>query len=105
MSRRPVPLADAITGLRTRLAPATLLGEVQRVWAEAAGEGVARHSAPVSARAGVVTVGCDSAVWAAELAGMSTALVGRLNDCLPGTRTVTEVRFKVSAGEDPSAPQ
>ena len=35
MSRRPVPLADAITGLRTRLAPATLLGEVQRVWADA----------------------------------------------------------------------
>lgn len=105
MSRRPMPLADAITGLRTRLAPATLLGEVQRVWSDAAGDGVARHSAPVSARSGVVTVGCDSAVWAAELAGMSTALVDRLNACLPDTRTVVEVRFKVSAAEGPSAPQ
>jgi len=98
VSRRPRPLAAAIAGLRADLAPATLLGDVQGIWAEAAGEGVARHSAPVSEHSGVVTVRCDSAVWAAELSAMSRTLVDRLNACLPDARRVAGVRFKVGEG-------
>ena len=50
------PLADILPGVRERLAPATVLAGVQEGWAEAAGAEVARHSAPVSERGGVVTV-------------------------------------------------
>ena len=70
--------------MRQRLAPATVLAGVQEGWAQAAGAEVARHSEPVSERGGVVTVRCESGVWAAELSMMSEELLERLNEARDG---------------------
>jgi predicted nucleic acid-binding Zn ribbon protein len=62
--------------------PATLLAEVQRAWPQAAGDAFAAQSEPVTERAGVITVGCSSAVWAQELDLLSERVVERLNEAL-----------------------
>ena len=82
-------------GLREGLAPATLLADVQGAWQTVAGEAIAQHSRPVSERGGVVTVRCESGVWAAELEMMSAALVQRLGGVLSAGRAVRELRFVV----------
>ncbi|HZV72845.1 MAG TPA: DUF721 domain-containing protein [Conexibacter sp.] len=80
MSRRaPRPLANALAPLREALAPATLLAEVQRAWPDVAGAAIAREAAPVSERAGVVTIACSASVWAQELDLMAPLLMERLN--------------------------
>ena len=78
----PRPVGLALEELRERLAPATPLAAVQRAWERAAGDAVAAHGTPVAERAGVVTVACDSGVWAQELDLMSTEVVERLNEVL-----------------------
>ena len=99
--RGPRPLSVALAGLTDDLVPATALGEVQRRWAEAVGEAIAREATPVAERRGVVTVACRSAVWAQELDLMSTELVERLNRALgrPAVRalrcTATGTRITV----------
>jgi predicted nucleic acid-binding Zn ribbon protein len=93
MSRRPQPLALALARLRGDLAPASLLAEVQEAWAEVAGSEVARRAEPVAERGGVITVRCESGVWAAELAAMSAILTERLNAACAGGRRVREIRF------------
>jgi predicted nucleic acid-binding Zn ribbon protein len=75
-------VAAALDRLTARLAPATLLAEVQRTWPEAAGDAFAAHSEPVAERDGVVTVACTSAVWAQELDLLSERVVERLNESL-----------------------
>jgi predicted nucleic acid-binding Zn ribbon protein len=80
--RGPRPVASALDRLTTQLAPATLLAEVQRTWAEAAGPAFAAQSEPVSERDGVVTVACASAVWAQELELLSEHVIERLNERL-----------------------
>jgi len=80
MSRRaPRPLASALAPLQESLAPKTLLAEVQRAWPAAAGAAIAREAAPVSERAGVVTVACAASVWAHELDLMAPLLIEKLN--------------------------
>jgi predicted nucleic acid-binding Zn ribbon protein len=74
----PRPIAAALEPFTAGLAPATLLAEVQRCWETAAGA-FAGHGSPVAERAGVVTVACDSAVWAQELDLLSEHVVARLN--------------------------
>ena len=64
------------------IAPATLLAEVQRVWPQVAGERFARAAEPVAERDGVVTVACESAVWAQELDLLSERVVEALNEAL-----------------------
>ena len=77
---RPVGLAlDAVTGA---LAPATVLAEVQRVWPQVAGERFARAAQPVAERDGVVTVACESAVWAQELDLLSERVVAAVNEAI-----------------------
>jgi predicted nucleic acid-binding Zn ribbon protein len=95
MSRRPRPLAEAVAGLRAGLAPATLLADVQGAWEAVAGADVARHSKPVSERGGVVTIRCDSAVWASELTMMAPRLIDALGHLLDPPRGLRELRFVV----------
>ena len=97
MSRLPRPLADALPQLKADLAPATVLADVQTAWRQAAGAQVALHCAPVSEKGGVLTVRCDSGVWAAELSMMSRGLVESLNRSLPEGRQVRDIRFVVGA--------
>jgi predicted nucleic acid-binding Zn ribbon protein len=76
------PVSGALEVLTARLAPATLLAEVQRVWPQAAGPAVAPHGEPWAERDGEVLVACPQAVWAQELDLMSEAIVARLNEAL-----------------------
>ena len=87
MSRlAPRPAGIAVEALAQRLAPATLLADVQRVWEEAAGAAIARAAQPVSERAGTVTVLCTSAVWTQEIDLMGPLLVEALNRALGADR-------------------
>ena len=82
--RDPRPVGHAIAALADRLAPQTLLADVQRVWEEAVGELVAAQAEPTGERDGVLVVTCSSAVWAQELDLMAPDLVARLNGLLGG---------------------
>lgn len=90
----PRPLAAALAPLREGWTPATLLAEIQAVWADAVGPLIADEAQPVAERGGVVTVACSAAVWAQELDLLSVTLLERLNSCLAG-RGVTRLRCTV----------
>jgi predicted nucleic acid-binding Zn ribbon protein len=77
--REPRPLGHAVAALADRLAPLTLLADVQRVWPTAVGEVIAAQAEPTGERDGVLVVTCSSAVWAQELDLMGPELVSRLN--------------------------
>ena len=99
MRRRALtPVSGVLDALTARLAPATLLAEVQRAWPLAAGPAVAPHGEPWAERDGEVVIACPEAVWAQELDLMSEVLVGRLNDALgrPAVR-----RLRVQARKAP----
>jgi predicted nucleic acid-binding Zn ribbon protein len=88
---RPVSAAlETVTG---RLAPATLLAEIQMVWPEAAGAAFAAATQPAGEREGVLTVHCVSSVWAQELDLMSERVVDALNQRLgrPAVRRLRAV--------------
>ena len=85
-----------MSALTDRLAPQTVLAEVQRVWPGAVGAAVAREATPASERGGVLTVICRSSVWAQELDLMGPELVARLNEALGGER-LTRLRCVASA--------
>jgi predicted nucleic acid-binding Zn ribbon protein len=95
VSRRPRPLAETLPRLKRRLAPRTALADVQAAWEAVAGAEIARHSEPASETGGVVTVRCESGVWAAELSMMSGRLLERLNEERGGRRQLREIRFVV----------
>ena len=82
--REPRPASLAVAALAERLAPQTLLAEVQRAWPDAVGPVVAAQAEPTGERDGVLVVTCSSAVWAQELDLMAPDLVGRLNALLEG---------------------
>jgi len=95
--RAPRPVGPAVEALTQRLTPATLLAEVQRAWAVAAGPGIALEAEPISERDGTVTVLCSSAVWMQEIDLMGPVLVDALNGALGGDR-VRAVRCVATAG-------
>jgi predicted nucleic acid-binding Zn ribbon protein len=96
MTRRPRTLSEVLPSLRSRLAPASVLADVQTRWVDVAGEEISREAQPTAERAGVVTVSCSSAVWASELSMMSGQMLERLNEGrAEGTPAVVELRFKV----------
>jgi predicted nucleic acid-binding Zn ribbon protein len=89
--RAPRPLAPAVEALAARLAPATLLADVQRVWEAAAGAAIAAAARPVAEQEGTVTLRCESAVWMQEIDLMGAELVERINAEL-GAERVRGVR-------------
>jgi predicted nucleic acid-binding Zn ribbon protein len=91
--RGPRPVALALESVTARMAPPTLLGELQRVWPQALGPALARAGRPVAEREGVVTIACTEAVWAQELDLMSERLVATLNDAL-GRPAVRRLRVQ-----------
>ena len=95
--RSPRPVATAVEALTRRLAPATLLADVQRVWPAAVGAAIAGAARPLSERDGTVTVLCTSAVWMQEIDLMGPVLVDALNDAL-GSERVRAVRCVATAG-------
>jgi predicted nucleic acid-binding Zn ribbon protein len=94
----PRPVAFSLERITGRLAPATLLAEVQRAWPAAAGEAFAATCTPASERNGTVWVDCRSAVWAQELDLLSERVLERLNGELGGER-VTRLRARTGGGD------
>jgi len=92
----PRALSNALEGVVRDVAPATLLARVQGVWNEVAGPRLAAAAAPVSERDGVVTVACESGVWAQELDLLAPDLLSGLEGAL-GARAVTRLRFVVGS--------
>jgi predicted nucleic acid-binding Zn ribbon protein len=90
----------ALEGVVGRAGPATPLARAQAAWAEAAGSGLAGVAEPVSERDGVLTVACESAVWAQELELLSSDLLARLNAALAdsGDPQLARLRFVVGSG-------
>jgi predicted nucleic acid-binding Zn ribbon protein len=99
--RAPRPVGPAVEALARRVAPATLLGEVQRVWAAAAGPAIAREAEPLSERDGTVTILCSSAVWMQEIDLMGPVLTDALNREL-GADRVRGVRCVATRGRRPA---
>jgi predicted nucleic acid-binding Zn ribbon protein len=86
-----------LEGFAGHARPQTLLARVQGVWDGAVGPTVAAEAQPAAERAGTVTVGCSSAVWAQELELLAPDLMERLNGALgevPGGR-VEGLRFRI----------
>jgi predicted nucleic acid-binding Zn ribbon protein len=98
--RAPRPLSAALDRVVPGVAPATLLARVQAAWGEVAGARVGAAAAPVSERDGVVTVACESGVWAQELELLAPELLTRLEGAL-GAHSVTKLRFVVGSGANP----
>ncbi len=98
--RAPRPLALALAGVVERSEPATVLARAQGAWGEAAGPGLAAFAEPVSERDGVLTVACESGVWAHELELLGPDLLTRLNGALggPPEGKLTRLRFVVGSG-------
>jgi predicted nucleic acid-binding Zn ribbon protein len=67
--RRSVPssVGQVIGALASEVQPASLLGDVQRVWPAIAGEALARVATPTAAARGTVTLACQDSLWAHEL--------------------------------------
>ena len=95
--RAVVPLAGAVEALAARVAPATLLADVQRIWPEVAGGLMAEQAEPVAEREGTVILACSSSVWAQELELLGPGLVDAMNAAL-GAPRVTGLRCRVGAG-------
>ena len=92
----PRPLAAALEGVRRQVAPTTLIAAVQSAWPQAAGETLAAAAQPVSASERVVTIACESGVWAQELELLGPDLLDRLNGALDGAR-IEKLRFLVGS--------
>ena len=58
---------------------ATALARAQEAWPRVTGTEIAAAAHPVAERDGVLTISCDAAVWAHELALMEPALLDSLN--------------------------
>jgi predicted nucleic acid-binding Zn ribbon protein len=94
--RAPRPLRTALEAFATDAAPAGVLARAQRIWAEIAGPAMAAETTPVSEREGVLTVRCESAIWAQELELLGPDIRARLNAALAPVGEVTELRFTVA---------
>jgi predicted nucleic acid-binding Zn ribbon protein len=81
-NRSPRPLTGSLETLAKQLTPDTLLAETQRAWPDVVGPAIAQRAKPVAERAGVLTISCESSVWAQELDLMSEAILERLNQDL-----------------------
>jgi predicted nucleic acid-binding Zn ribbon protein len=97
----PRALSAALEGVVGDIAPATLLARVQAVWGEVAGPRLAEAASPVAERDGVLTIACESGVWAQELDLLGPDLLAGLEQALGG-RLVTKLRFVVGSGPNRS---
>jgi predicted nucleic acid-binding Zn ribbon protein len=94
--RTPRQASVAIRATRDRVAPRTGLAAAQTAWTGAVGEQLAAVAAPVSERAGTLTVEVASTVWAQELDLMQTQLLQRLREEL-GDLAPSALRFRVNS--------
>ena len=78
----PRSLSEALHAVLADVEPATPLARAQALWPELAGAELAALAAPVAERRGVLTLACESAVWAQELELVGPDLLLRLNEAV-----------------------
>ena len=100
----PRALRLALPGAIANARPATLLARVQALWPEVAGPALAASTTPVSEREGVVTVACESSLWAHELDLLQRDLLARLNESLGGGEAAVVTRLTFKVGSVPNHP-
>jgi predicted nucleic acid-binding Zn ribbon protein len=93
----PRPIGRALDRALPDARPAGLLAEVQSAWPAVAGAALAGAATPVSERAGILTIECESAVWAQELELLGEDLRRRLDEAVSSGR-VERLRFVVGSG-------
>nr|MDQ3588146.1 DUF721 domain-containing protein [Actinomycetota bacterium] len=96
----PRHLSGALEAAVGDARPATLLARVQSAWPAAVGDVVAAETEPCAEREGVVTVACDSSLWASELELMGRELTASLNASLGSqdrSSPVAGLRFVTAA--------
>jgi predicted nucleic acid-binding Zn ribbon protein len=89
----PRPISQALDGLTATLAPTSTLARVQFCWEAVVGSAISTVARPTAEHDGVLTVLCESAVWAQELELLSPDLVGRLNEVL-GAESLHKLRCR-----------
>jgi predicted nucleic acid-binding Zn ribbon protein len=92
----PRSLSNALDAVLPDVAPQTTLARIQAVWTQVAGARLAEAAVPVSERDGVVTIACESGVWAQELELLGPDLLSGLEAVL-GARLATKLRFVVGS--------
>ena len=95
----PRPISLALEGVVDGVEPATLLARVQAVWPAVAGPALSPWAAPTGEREGVLTVTCESAVWAHELELLGPDLLERLKAATDpsGAGELRSLRFRVGS--------
>jgi hypothetical protein len=73
-------------------------------WTRASGAVVAAVTAPRSLSAGVLTVGCQSSIWANELTYLGAQILQRMNELCPG-HAVKRLRFVVAPTPGSEGPE
>ena len=89
---QPRKLSDSLSDIVEGGVPLTLLAEVQTAWAQVCGPSIAAAAEPVGERRGVVTIACESGVWAQELELMGEVLRARLEVAV-GENRIERLRF------------
>jgi predicted nucleic acid-binding Zn ribbon protein len=97
--RSPRQLQAALEPLQVALSPNTTLAMVQRAWRATVGDTIAGQARPVAERAGVLTVACESSVWAQELDLMGPELIERLNGAT-GAGSLTRLKCVATPPRD-----
>jgi predicted nucleic acid-binding Zn ribbon protein len=98
----PRSLGAVLQGALAGARPATLLARVQALWPEVAGEALAAATTPSAEREGVVTITCESSLWAHELDLLQRDLLARLNEALDGSGAGAVERLRFSVGSLPN---
>lgn len=92
----PKTAGEVARTLTAEIAPDTPLGSVQSVWQTVVGEAIAAVTTILAEREGELEVGCESAVWADELAMMEPQIRARLNAALPSEQ-VESIKFRTGS--------
>lgn len=74
--------------------------EVYKVWPQAAGESVARHTRPYKLKNNVLVVAVSSPAWLHELSLLKPTLLANLQKIL-GAQSPQDLRFNLSESDHP----
>ncbi len=100
----PRPLSVALDAVVAEAEPATALARAQAAWPEVAGPALRSFAQPVAERDGVLTLACESAVWAQELEFMGADLLDRMNAAMAagGAPATSFRRLRFVVGSPPN---
>lgn len=93
--RGPRKLGGLIREVSAAIEPETPLARIQASWEGAAGPEFAARCGPVALRDGIITVVCESAVWAQELDLLQAEVVRRLGE-KAGIEELRSLRVRVT---------